>query len=211
MALITSYTTLQSELKDEFNRSADTASPWTRFIQSAEEAFIRDPRVKRMRSTTLSVDSEEESLPSDFKEMVSLTHDGPVYFDPIEIVSVEMLPGEKVISGGTTSGVVRKAAILDDGARLRFAPAPDTTYTLDFSYWQTITPLSATTQSNWLLDAHSDLYLSGCVLEAAKYFLDDRRFEIHTQVRDMKLKELMRKTKDVHQGGALVRRIYPIG
>ena len=204
MSLITSYATLQSELKEELDRADDTTSPFTRFIQSAEEAFMRDPRVRDMTSTTLAVSTEETALPTDFKAMVSLAHDGPTYYDSIEMVPVHRLPAWKSVTG-TVSGPPAKAAILDDGSKIRVAPVPNAAYTLDMSYWRTITPLGGSVLQNWLLDAHSDIYLKGSVVEAAIYFRDEALHESARSELERKLAELDRMVVEKELSGPMVR------
>lgn len=211
MAVITSYSTLQSELKDVFAKSADTSSPWTRFIDDAENALRRDPRVRRRVKTTFSVDAEEETLPTDFVELVSLVHDGSGdEWGAISIVEPNFLPTIKLRTS-TTSGVPVAASIVD-ATTIRFAPVPDDTYVLDMVYIQTIKHLGGAVLSNWLLDDHPDLYLEACTIEAAKYFKDPERLQVARAELDRKLEELHMNEWRGQWGGSMRRQLSnPIG
>lgn len=205
MTLITSYSTLQSELKDEMDRSDDTSAPWTRFIQNFEEAANRDPRIKKKVSTTLSVSSEETDLPAAFKEPVSLAHDSSPNWDPLELVPVEQLPIEKAMRTGDAASVPRKFAVLEQGDRIRVAPVPDATYTLDFTYWKGVEALGGSVLDNWLLLEHSDIYLQGCIVEAAKYFRDAEKLAEARGELERKIEELNLNNSFVHFAGTMNR------
>lgn len=202
MAIITSYSTLQSELKDEMDRSDDSSSPWTRFIDQAESRMRRDKRIRRRVATNLSADAETASLPSGFAEPDGLSHDGPTYFHAVDTVSSAELSRAKAWYG--TPGVPVKAMYID-GQTVKFAPVPDQTYTLNLTYYETVTKLGGAVLSNWLLEDHPDLYLSACVVEAAKYFRDaEKRDEAQLDM-DRRIEELHRDTQRREYAGTMTR------
>ncbi len=209
MALITTYDTLQDELKDELDRSDDTASPWTRFIQNAEERLNRDRRVRSRVSTTLAASAETAALPTAFVELVSLVHDGSNYYSPIEIVSPAALPRIKALT--TTETGVPVAAAITNNSTIQFAPVPDQTYTLDLVYYQGLPALSATRQTNWLLDDHSDIYLLASVVEAADYFKDAEKLALSNQQLEERLERLNQHRNRQEWGGVKNRPFSPIG
>ena len=137
----------------------------------------------------------------------SLQHDGSTYYGPIDIVSLDVLPGKKAKLGDT--GVPRYGAIIDTAIRL--APAPDTTYTLDFSYWRTVDSLSATNTTNWLLTDHPDIYLYGTLIQSAPYLKDDNRVSIWQSLYEKNLESLHSMTQNKQFGGSLRRTFTPIG
>jgi len=202
MAIVTSYSTLQSELKDEVDRSDDSASPWTRFIDQAESRMKRDKRIRRRVVTTLSAAAETASLPTGFAEPDGLSHDGPTYYHALRTVSsVELSRGKAINS---TPGVPRLVMFID-AASVKFSPVPDQTYTLNFTYYETITKLGGAVLSNWLLSDHADLYLSACVVEAAKYFRDaEKRDEAQADM-DRRIEELHRDTQRREYAGTMTR------
>lgn len=63
---------------------------------------------------------------------------------------------------------------------------PSTTaipYTL--RYYQAVTPLSNSNQTNWLLTASPDLYIYGAMLEAEAFLMNDERLPIWKAAHDM--------------------------
>lgn len=202
MAIITSYSTLQSELKAELHRTDDTASPWTRFIDQAESRLLRDRRVRKHTKTTLSTTAESVALTSDFKELVSLAHDGSTYYGHIEIVDFDVLPTYKRKFGTPGPPI---AAALSDRQTIQFAPVPDQTYTLDLTYYAGFSRLGGAVLSNWLLDDHPDIYLQACLIEAANFFeMPEKKQQAYEEL-DRRLEELHRDTERGRYGGALTR------
>jgi len=147
---------------------------------------MRDIRVRNLTITTLSVDTQTEALPSDFKSLESVYLEGDTYFGEIQIVSPGDLGEIEKLHGST--GLPVAAAII--GQNLRFAPQPDQTYTMTLSYWATITALSTNNQSNWLLDAHPDIYLYASLIESAPYLRDDQRVPLWEAGLQRRLEEL---------------------
>lgn len=199
---ITDYTTLNSAIADHLNRS-DLTSAIPVFIQLAEAKLARDSRVRKIkRNAAFSVSVSPTNAPPDFLSLVSLAHVGPTYFGPIEIVGPDEI-GKRMAEYGTT-GVPRFAAVIDGD--FVFAPAPDTSYTLDITYWQTFSPLSDITTTNWLLTSHPDIYLYASLVHSAPYLKDDDRVAVWSTLLESSLEELGRLTSEQRFSGTLVRR-----
>lgn len=60
----------------------------------------------------------------------------------------------------------------------RVAPAPDADYEYEFEYVRYLTPLSASNEENWLSTVGYDCLFAACVIESAKFVLDDRQASI---------------------------------
>lgn len=166
---ITSYSTLVDAIVDRMNDSSlSTYAP--EFIQLAEALFNRELNNLDMEGTaTLGLTSSTTtvSLPTDYKGLRSLHLDdhgpltqlGPVDFQTRWADDTRAQPENFAIFGGV----------------LHFGPMPDGTYTATMTYLRTLTGLSTTNTTNWLLEQHPDLYLYGCLVQAEfRGWNDDR-------------------------------------
>lgn len=205
---IINYTDLQSAVADWLDRT-DLANVVTTFIDNAESALRRDPRVRILRNVTFTVDADVEELPAATKSIVALYHDGPTLFGSIDIVSPEQLGEENRRNAGAT-GTPRKAAFVQQQFPqppfLRFAPAPDQAYNPLLVYWESITRLTQPTESNWLLDDHADIYLYASLVESAPYMREDSRVPVWRAELDRRLEELHSLTDRAQYSGSLVIR-----
>lgn len=168
-APITSYATLVDAIVDRMNDSAlDDFAP--EFIQLAEALFNRELNNLDMEGTaTLDLTSAATtvSLPTDYKGLRSLHLDdhgpltqlGPVDFQTRWADDSRAEPEDFAIFGGV----------------IHFGPMPDGDYTATMTYLRTLTGLSATSTTNWLLEQHPDLYLYGALTQAEfRGWNDDR-------------------------------------
>lgn len=172
--MITSYATLQTSVANWLNRT-DLTAPVKEFIQLAEAEFKRDDKLRKLQDRgTFTISADGQDLPSDYQSLESWWHDGETYYGEIETVGAEQLGTLKVRMG--VSGVPRYAALVDGS--VWFAPEPDGSYETRMIYWRTITDLSDTNTTNWLLDAHPDVYLFGALVQAAPFLKDDMRLPL---------------------------------
>lgn len=107
----------------------------------------------------LTIDAEEESLPTDLWALkaIHLTTDPKTVLEPMTLADLR-----NTYSANTT-GKPENYAIR--GEKIIFGPAPDTTYTAKLSYTQTIPALSVSQTTNWLLTDHPDVYIDGALAE----------------------------------------------
>jgi len=205
--VITTYSELQTSIATWLIKT-NLTSQIPEFIQLLESRLRRDRRARKLQNTTLSASTGDHTLPSDFRSLESLTHGGPTYFGEIQIVPADRIPEIKARLG--TTGVPSHGAILD--TIIRFGPAPDATYSLKFSYWRKLDPLSDSNTTNWMLEDHPDIYLYGSLLESAPFLKDDTRVAVWERRYEQALEELHALTQDNQFGGGSSRRHYtPIG
>lgn len=205
MALITNHATLLAAVADTLNRT-DLTATIPNLIQQAHDNLALDPRVRKMVAASLTVDEDDEDLPADFDELISLSHDGGTYYGDIEIVDPGQISALKSQYGLT--GPPAYAAIID-GATLRFAPAPDATYTMKLVYRSTLT--SIVSAANWLLTAYPSIYLYAVLVESAPYLKDDSRLPVWESRLESLLEKLHQTTWNTEWGGTLRRQFNPIG
>lgn len=175
---LTTYSDLQTAIGTWLNRT-DLSSVAPDFIALAEARFERDPRVRQPVSATIAVSADNYSLPTTFKELIGLYHDGTSYFGPLRVVSLDQLAYEKAAHGDT--GVPQAVAVVGSptASVLRFGPEPNQSYSLKLIYNAAPEPLDATTvTSNWLLSEHPDIYLYGALVEAERYLQEDERLMV---------------------------------
>lgn len=207
---IENYSELQSAVADWLWGRSDLATVIPTFIANAEAGFRRDPRIRRLRENLdFLVSQESTTLPDDFKALESLAHDSTTLKGEVDIVQAGDLAAWK--RRHTSPGAPRVAAIIDRTS-LRVAPVPDTLYRMKLSYWGTITPLSDTNTSNWLLAGHPDIYLYATLVETAPYLRDDARLGVWRSEYERRMEEFHSLTERGQWGGSLVARpSNPIG
>jgi hypothetical protein len=205
--MITNYTTLQSAITDWLQRP-DLTSVAPQLIQMGESRLRRDERIKRLVSTTLTVDGPSEALPSGFKEVESIWHAGPTVFGELRTVS----EGEFALvkRQEPTAGPPRVVAFVDQSAAL-FAPQPDQEYELRFSYWSTVPRLSSGSPTNWLIERDPDIYLYAALVESAPYLRDDERIALWEASLQARIEEFhQNRTRGEFSGRLSMRPAHPI-
>jgi hypothetical protein len=203
MALVTDYSSLQAHIADTLNRS-DLTGVIPNFIQQFEEWAMIDERVRRLiEQSAFSIGADGVSLPTGLVQLDSWYHDGGTYYGPIRIVSPDALADIKAKQDLGTAGVPAYASIVNGTARL--APTPDATYATKMTYWETLTPLSDSNTTNWVLDDHSNLYLLGALMEASPYLKDDQRVPVWETQLEKRLEKLRIYNDNLRFGGSVQR------
>lgn len=170
---LTTYSQLKSAVADWLNRTDLTSAIDYDFLPLAEAEMRR--RIRRSTDTaTLYVASAAVSPPSDLAEPISLRiNSGTVYQDTaLQICSPSML-GDVLARWSGTSGRPTHVAYYD--SQFHFAPEPDQSYDCTLVYVKQFTPLSGSNPTNTILDEAPDIYLYGCLLQAAAYLEHDER------------------------------------
>lgn len=165
MATVTSYSTLKDAITEETDGRALTAS-LDRYIQSAEgdiRAFLYKNPVRPMRErATISIDGEYVSAPAGIVRPIAVeaTIDSKVVYIPY--VSPENLSKMQ----GKDTGSTAPYAFTQLGGVLRFYPTPETTYSAVLHYYQSVSSLSDSNTTTWLLDDFPNVYQAGALYYA---------------------------------------------
>lgn len=192
---IVSYATLVSAVTDWLMRDD---IPVPSLITLAEAQFNRQLRLRQMvkRSTT-TADAAYEGLPVDCLEIKRLTLGGRrLEFIPAQQISARLI---EYPTGDTTWYSIV-------GDQIQFAPVP-TTGTLEIAYYARIAPLSETNTTNGLLEWAPDIYLYGCLLQAAPYLRDDARIPIWQSAYTAIVDQLNQSDDDAEYPGPMVMQI----
>ena len=171
---ITTYAGLQTTVANYLART-DLTSQIPDFIRLAETRLRRELRIRQMlkSATTLTTGGDATvALPSDFLEVRDLI----VVANPVRPITY-MSPSVFSRNARTTeSGYPIDYTIL--ATEFKFAPIPDTEYTLEILYYAAPEFLSDTNSSNAYLSNCPDLLLYGALLEAEPYLMNDQRIQV---------------------------------
>lgn len=171
--MIDSYTSLKTAVEKWLDRDdEDIVERIPEFIQLAEATIRRRVRRKTIR-TSLVVSQESTAMPSDCVELRSIYPRTSVYSKdkPLDIVTPEQLITIRAQSA--PSGRPRAASLV--GGQILLAPTPDQSYTLEIIYYEKLSPLSTSNNTNSVLIESPDVYLFGALAEAEPYVKNDDR------------------------------------
>lgn len=184
MALAT-YSELVSTVESYLART-DITSIIPTFVQLAQERMTRDLRTREMLkvATTTATDSTVE-LPTDFLEMRE------IHFQGNPPITLEYESPDKFFRDQltTTSGLPYYYTIIS--YELQFAPAPDSSMTLQMLYYAKPTYISSTVSSNLYLANYSDALLYATLAEAEPYLMNDARIQTWATMYDRAIANIM--------------------
>jgi hypothetical protein len=197
------YSELKTNIANYLNRS-DLTGQMDMFIDNVEGEINRRVRRKEMiKRATATADAQYLSLPTDWLEgiNVEITSND---FSPILQQSIESLDiYRKSINNKTGQPVY--FAFVDDTMEL--APTPDTSYTLQLTYYSKVDALSDSNTSNFLSNNHPDVYLYGALKHASIYLMEDERVAMFSQLFEKTLEELKMEQEKAEFGkGSLMQR-----
>ncbi len=195
-----SWTELKAELADWANRT-DLTAQIPSFIASAERRFNRMLRMPEMEDVVAATTSAPViTLPANFLAVRAIHIDA----DPI-VVLEPMTPGElRGRYAAAATGRPQNYA-LQSGNELLFGPAPDADYAIVLNYWEKIPPLGPAEASNWLLEAHPDLYRAASLAELHLFLKDERAAAIWEERTRTLIEELNALGRRKAAGGAPIR------
>ena len=182
---LTNYADLVSTVESYLARSDLTAVIPT-FVMLAQQRMSRDLRTREMLkiATTTATDNTVE-LPTDFLEMRE------IHFQGNPPITLEYESPDKFFRDllTTTSGLPYYYTIL--AYELQFAPAPDSSKTLQMLYYAEPTFISPTTASNLYLANYPDAILYATLAEAEPYLMNDGRIQIWASMYDRAIANIM--------------------
>jgi hypothetical protein len=178
MAVITSYSTLQTAITDYLAKSnLSTFTP--NFIQNWEEKFLRQPlNFGRWMEASLSsaIASSVLAVPASYLGLKYAYVDGSPA-SRLDRVSLNQLYG--TYPRGGDSG--RPRWVSRDTTNFVFGPIPDSDYTIKGVYWAKPTLLrsfASDAAAHWIIVNAPDLALYGALLEAAPFLHNDKRITV---------------------------------
>jgi hypothetical protein len=123
--------------------------------------------------------SQYVSLPPDFIEMRSLQSslNGGT---PLEYVTAKQIDLRNLAS--VPPGKTCYYTIFNNQVELIAPPSEDSELTLEMIYYAKLVPLTQDSASNKVLEAYPNLYLYGCMLEAANFLKDEQDLKNYAQL-----------------------------
>lgn len=201
------YAELKTQIANFLNRS-DLTSNLDTFIDNTEAELNRRLRTKDMvKRATATADSQYLTLPTDWLEAINIeitSND----FSPLFQQSIESLDVYRKANDNSTGQPVYYAIV---DKTLELAPTPDTSYTLQLTYYGSIDALSDSNTSNFVSNSHPDVYLYGALKHASIFLMEDERVPMFTAQFEKALEEMrMQQEKADFGKGSLIprRRTY---
>ena len=197
------YAELKTNIANFLNRS-DLTDQLDFFIDATEGELNRRLRTKDMvKRATATADSQYLTLPTDWLEAINIeitSND----FTPLFQQSIESLDVyRKSIDNATGQPIYY--AIVDKS--LELAPTPDTSYTLQLTYYGKVDSLSDSNTTNFVSLNHPDAYLYGALNHASVFLMEDERIPLFTTQFEKALEEIRLQQEKAEFGkGSLMQR-----
>jgi|TARA_R100000655_G_scaffold51207_1_gene88816 hypothetical protein len=193
---ISTYTELKTAIANFLART-DLTDQIPNFIQLAEARLSRELETRdqeKRANATLTVGDEFIALPTDLREVREVklnTSPNTVldYKSPIQL-------DKDFPSGG--NGKPLSYSIV--GAEMKLRPVPDSAYTAEIIYIGGLTALSDSNATNQLLTRHPDAYLSGSLVEAYTYLMDEARASTYDAKFTRSIEEIRKDEQRSHYG-----------
>lgn len=169
----------------------------------AERRLNRVLRVPEMEdAVSTSSSAATFTLPSDFLEMRSAYVDASpkIYLRQVSMAELrEMYPT-------TASGTPAHFA-MQSGNEMTVGPTPSASTTYVLNYYQKIPALGSGQSANWLLTAHSDIYISAALVELYTLLRDPEGVAFHEGRFQQRIAELRKQgSGKAHGASPLVAR-----
>lgn len=192
---ITSYSELLTAV-DNWTARGDLSSRTPEFIALFEAKVNRLLATRDMenKDAAYSITGEYVAVPTG----MSRIREFYLNTNPKQVLSV--MAGD-VITATFGSGTGRPKYYEVVGNNLRFGPVPDGTYSATIIYSKAISALTVSNTTNWLLTAHPDIYLYGCLGEAAVWLGNSEKGQIATALAAQCLQQLKDMDRESKWGG----------
>ena len=197
------YAELKTNIANYLNRS-DLTSYIDTFIDSTEAELNRRLRTKEMiKRATATADSQYLTVPTDWQEAINIEVTSN-NFSPLFQQSIESLDVYRKANNNITGQPVYYAMV-DDSIEL--APTPDSSYTLQLTYYAKINALSDSNTTNFVSTDHPDVYLYGALKHASIFLMEDERIPLFTNQFEKALEEIrLEQEKAAFGKGSLMQR-----
>lgn len=198
---ITSYSELLTALTNWRGQDTLQASRYPEWIALFEAWFNRNHRLRQMETSSASaLSSNARTVPSDYLAWRSVEWYGITPHRELKWVHPKRLTsGWTAVGDGATTEF-----FTIESDTLTVAPADTANSTVLLRYYQKVPALTVSNTTNWLLTANPDLYLNGCLYEAAKLQRDVEAVALYKGARDEIGRE-MRDLSAMTQGEDAVR------
>jgi len=201
------YSELKTNIANYLNRS-DLTSEIDIFIDNTEAELNRRLRVAdQVKRATATAENQYLALPNDWLEAINIeiTYND---FRPLMQMSIESLDVYRKANNNVTGQPIYYALVDNT---LELAPTPDSSYTLQLTYFSKIDALSDSNTTNFVLTSHPDIYLYGSLKHASVFLMEDERAPLFNAQFEKSLEELrLQQERAEFAKGSLIprRRTY---
>ena len=196
---ISTYAELKSAVANFLART-DLTDQIPNFIQLAEARLSREleTRDQEKRATaTLTSGDEFIALPTDMREIREIK----LNTSPNVVLEYKSPTALDTTYTGSTGKPLAYSIV---GGELKIRPIPDDSYTAEIIYIGSLSALSDTNTTNVMLARHPDAYLSGSLVEAYTYLMDEQRASTYDAKFTRSIEEIRKDEQRSHYGtGAL--------
>ena len=189
---ITSFSTLKSAVADWLDRD-DMGDAIETMIGLCEARFYRDPEIRlRAMEAAFSdtIASGVVAVPSGYLNWKYLYVDGT----PVQVLEIRN-PDWIYATYPTRSSSAKPQYIAREGDNFIFGPYPDSGYPIKGIYYQKLTALSTSNETNWFTDNAPDFLLYGTLVHSAPYIKDDPRIQVWEMAYQMARAEVVDQEK----------------
>jgi hypothetical protein len=182
---IDTYTLLKAQIAEKLDRS-DLEDQIPNFIRMAEYRLARvilHPMGETTSIVSTTAGTETVNLPTGFQQLRA----AHVVSDPIAYLQ-QVSPSTLREKWNSGSGSPQAFAIVN--GQLLIGPVPDAVYALKLTYLSELTPLSDSSETNWLLQKHADVYVYGSLLQAEAHIVNDARIPLWKSAWDEAIAEI---------------------
>jgi hypothetical protein len=168
---ITTYTELQASIASWLNRDDLTANI-PDFIALAESSINTEVRHWRMENRAeTTIDGQFTGIPTNWLSTIRfhLGNDGTTDLRYLSRAAMQSMRSETQDSTGTPKYYG------NNSGQFEMLPAPDGSYNAILLYYAKVPSLSSTSETNWLLTHHPDIYLYGALIHSAPFLQEDAR------------------------------------
>jgi len=198
---IQTYSDLQTSIASFLART-DLTAQIPDFIKLAESRMSREletrSQEKRVQAT-LTAGNEYISLPTDMREIRS------VKLNTSPLTVLEYKSPTQIDADYSTTGLNKPDAYSVVGSDLKLRPVPDSAYVAEIIYIGDIEALSATNTTNNILTRHPDAYLSGSLVEAYTYLMDEQRAQVYDQKFSRAIEEIRKDEQRAQYGSGTLK------
>jgi hypothetical protein len=194
---IQTYADLQTTIANFLART-DLTAQIPDFIKLAEARMSRELETRsqeKRAQATLTAGNEYISLPVDLREVRE------VKLNTSPLTVLEYKSPAQMDKDFSSTGNSKPEAYSIIGDELKLRPVPDSAYEAEIVYVGDIESLSNTRTTNNILTRHPDAYLSGALVEAYTYLMDEQRAQVYDQKFSRAIEEV-RRDEDRAQYGS---------
>ena len=180
---VSTYANLQTAVATTLHRS-DLTNQIPDFISLCEAKLNRKLRLRGMEvRVQASVNTEYMTLPSRFLAIKNLQVNSSPR-TPLKFATPDYLDIKYPDPTATNTPQFYSLA----GGEIQLAPVPDTTYTIEMDYYQSLA--LATDSTNWVLTNAPGVYYYGTLVEAALYLKDQKMIDRWEPLFDRAIEDL---------------------